>query len=179
MVTAQSNPQWPPFVYLSPSHGTQIHVDQWGRLEVKAMPRLNACCWSHRRSGVLLCVSSCIIPTKLITETSFPFVCFACSPEEFCEYFFRVCLGILHWKMAGIFGESFLVSVSHNEAWKILEKFGENPEQNSGQNSGRKFEKFGKLSFCDFPDLTFVNKTLPNYRRYKKCHGNKCQFPGN
>ena len=41
-----------------------------------------------------------------------------------------------------------------NEARKILEKFGKNSEQNSGQNSGRKFEKFGKLSFCNFSDLT-------------------------
>ena len=32
---------------------------------------------------------------------------------------------------------------------KIRGKFG----ANSGQNSGRKFEKFGKLSFCDFSDL--------------------------
>ena len=39
--------------------------------------------------------------------------CLACSPENFCEFFFRVCLGILHWKMPGIFGEFFLVSVSH------------------------------------------------------------------
>ena len=37
---------------------------------------------------------------------------FACS-QEFGEYFFRVCLGILHWKMAGTFGDFFLVSVSH------------------------------------------------------------------
>ena len=28
-------------------------------------------------------------------QTIFNFY-FACSPEEFCEYFFRVCLGILH-----------------------------------------------------------------------------------
>ena len=44
------------------------------------------------------------------------FVRFASSPETFClnfSFFFRICLGILHWKMAGIFGEFFLVSVSH------------------------------------------------------------------
>ena len=33
---------------------------------------------------------------------------------------------------------------------KIRGKFG----ANSGGNSGRKFEKFGKRSFCNFPDLT-------------------------
>ena len=27
---------------------------------------------------------------------------FACSPEHFCEYFCRTCLGIWHWKMAEI-----------------------------------------------------------------------------
>ena len=50
----------------------------------------------------------------------------ACSPEEFCEYFFRVCLGILHWKMAGIFGEFFRVSVSH-----------ETKHEKSSKNSGK------------------------------------------
>ena len=40
-----------------------------------------------------------------------------------------------------------------NEARKVLEKFGENSEQNSGQNSGWKFAKFGKFSFCNFSDL--------------------------
>ena len=37
---------------------------------------------------------------------------------------------------------------------KIRGKFGENSEQNSGGNSGQKFEKFGELSFCHFSDLT-------------------------
>ena len=79
---------------------------------------------------------------------------FACSPEEFCEYFVRVCLGILHWKMAGIFGEFFLVSVSHETKHeKSSKNSGENSEQNSAQNSGGKFEKFGKLSFCNFSNL--------------------------
>ena len=40
-----------------------------------------------------------------------------------------------------------------NETQTVLEKIGENSERNSGQNSGRKFEKFGKLSFCNFSDL--------------------------
>ena len=69
--------------------------------------------------------------------------------------FLKNCMGILHWKRAGIFGEFFLVSVSwKTKQGKLLEKFGENSEQNSGQNSGRKFEKFGALSFCTFSDLT-------------------------
>ena len=41
-----------------------------------------------------------------------------------------------------------------NEARKLLKNFGENSEQNSGKKSGRKFEKFGELSFCNFCDLT-------------------------
>ena len=43
-----------------------------------------------------------------------------------CEYFFRVCLGNLHWKMAGIFGEFFLVSISH-----------ETKHEKSSKNSGK------------------------------------------
>ena len=45
------------------------------------------------------------------------------------------------------------LSFPQNEARKILQKFGENSEQNSGQNPGREFEKFGELSFCSFSDL--------------------------
>ena len=45
-----------------------------------------------------------------------------------------------------------------NEARQLLKKFGENSEQNSGQNSGRKIEKFGELSFCNFSDLTKKDK---------------------
>ena len=52
----------------------------------------------------------------------------------------------------------FGLRVPRNETrspWKIRE----NSEPNSGQNSGRKFEKFGKLSFCNFSDLiVFVGK---------------------
>ena len=40
-----------------------------------------------------------------------------------------------------------------NEARRILEIFGESSEQNSGQNSGQKFEKFGELSFCNYSNL--------------------------
>ena len=45
-----------------------------------------------------------------------------------------------------------------NKARKLLEKFGENSEQNSGGNSGQKFGKFGELSFCQFSDPTFSPK---------------------
>ena len=56
--------------------------------------------------------------------------------------------------MAGIFGEFFLVSVptkrSTKNPRKIRGKFG----AKFGAKSGTKIEKFGKLSFCNFSDLT-------------------------
>ena len=60
-------------------------------------------------------------------------------------------------KNGGDFGEFFWYPSPRNEAQKLLKKFGENSEQNSGQNSGRtgqnsgrKFETSGGLSFCNF-----------------------------
>ena len=52
-----------------------------------------------------------------------------------------------------------------SEARKLLEKFGENSEQNSGTNSGRKFEKFGELSFCHFSDLRLSSKQATRKRK--------------
>ena len=56
--------------------------------------------------------------------------------------------------MAEIFGENFVVSVSpeikHGKSSKI---FGENSEQNSGQNSGGKFKNSG-----DFRSAKFLRK---------------------
>ena len=99
--------------------------------------------------------------------------------KNFVNIFFRVCLGLLIDKiiMAGTFCEFFWSP--RNELRKVLGKFGENSEQNSGRkNSGQNIEifenyekcfeifeifensefqppteKFGKLSFCNFPDL--------------------------
>ena len=76
----------------------------------------------------------------LVLET----LTFARSPENFCGFLLRICLKILHWKMAGIFGEIFLVSVSHERKQenspKISEKIrskirGEIRDENS-KNSG-------------------------------------------
>ena len=77
---------------------------------------------------------------------------FARSPENLCEYFFRICLGIC------IKGQGFLVHFFWSlfpgkRSTKTPRKFRGNSEQNSGQNSGRNFEKFGELSFCTFSDL--------------------------
>ena len=66
-------------------------------------------------------------------------------------FFLRICLGILHWKIRWIFSG---LRFPRNEAQKLLEKFGENSERNSGQ----KFEKFGELWFCDFADLMKVGR---------------------
>ena len=65
--------------------------------------------------------------------------------------------------MPGIFGEFFLVSVSHETKHEnsSKRKIGENSEQNSGRISGWKFEKFGEVSFCDFSDLKIEVKFDP------------------
>ena len=42
--------------------------------------------------------------------------------KTFVDFFFRICLGILQWKMAGILGEFFLVSVSHETKHKKSSK---------------------------------------------------------
>ena len=59
--------------------------------------------------------------------------------------------------MAGIFGEFFLVSVSHETKYenssKIRGKFG----AKFGAKFGTKIRKFGELSFCNFSDLMLWN----------------------
>ena len=66
-----------------------------------------------------------------------------------------------------------------NKARKILEKFGENWEQNSGRN----IEKFGELSFCNFPDLNIHFSKLPfcNRSSIPECFWTSLVFsnPGN
>ena len=49
-------------------------------------------------SGLQRTMTSWISSWGVVTEVNGKKVnsYFACSPEEFCEYFFRVCLGILH-----------------------------------------------------------------------------------
>ena len=61
--------------------------------------------------------------------SSFPFqsITLPALQKKFVNIFCRVCLGMLDWKMAGIFGE--FCSGLHfplNEAQKLLDKFGEN-----------------------------------------------------
>ena len=90
--------------------------------------------------------------------------------RNFCGLFLRIRFGILDWKIAGIFRWFFFWSPSSTE-WSTKnssKKLGRNSEQSSGQNSGRKFEKFRELSFCDFSDLIFFppktvyNNFVPN-----------------
>ena len=64
--------------------------------------------------------------------------CFASSPEKFRDHFFRICLGVWHWKMAGIFGEFLWSPLPGKQSQKILEKFGENSEETPEENPGWK-----------------------------------------
>ena len=60
---------------------------------------------------------------------------------------------------------NFFCSLSPmKQSTKSPRKIREHSEQNSGQNSGRKFEKFGELSFCNFSDLTEEGKTCESGR---------------
>ena len=85
--------------------------------------------------------------------------------KHFVDFFFEFAWEFCIEKWRGFFGEEFSgLRFPRSEARKILEKFGENSEQNSGQNPGRKFQKFGKLSFCNFSDLTIRERKLnPNF----------------
>ena len=98
-------------------------------------------------------------------------VTFARSPENFCRFSFRTCLGIPHWKWGDFWWIFSGLRFPQNEARKLLKNFGENSEQNSGQNSVQKFEKFGELSFCNFSDLTALDFPA-------QFPGTKFVFPG-
>ena len=56
--------------------------------------------------------------------------------------------------MAGIFGDFFLVSVSHETKHeKSSKNSGKIRSKIRGEIREKKFEKFGELSFCNFSDL--------------------------
>ena len=67
--------------------------------------------------------------------------------------FLRTCQGILHFFMAGISVEVFLVSVSHEMKQKTSQKF-QGKFGAFGRKFGIKILKFGEFSFCNFSDLT-------------------------
>ena len=71
-----------------------------------------------RRKGVRFGNPETICENRAIRANLY----FARSPEKFCGFFLRICLGILHWKMAGIFGDFFLVSVSTRWSTKTPQK---------------------------------------------------------
>ena len=63
--------------------------------------------------------------------------------------------------MAGVSVEFFWSPFSHrNEARKLLKI-----RENSEQNSGRKFKKFGELSFCNFS--TFLTQKIAAFSNHK------------
>ena len=74
--------------------------------------------------------------------------------KHFVNIFFVVAWEFCIDKGRGFLGIFSGLRFLGNKARKLLEKFGENSEQNSGGNSRTKFEKFGELSFCHFSDLT-------------------------
>ena len=62
--------------------------------------------------------------------------------------------------MAGIFGELFLVSVSHETKHeKSLKNSGKIQSKIRGKIRDENSKKFGELSFCNFSDLTEMKKT--------------------
>ena len=76
---------------------------------------------------------------------------FARSPEDFVDFFFRICLGILHWKMAGIFGEFFMVSVSHEtKREKSSKNSGKNRSRIRGKIRDQNSKNSGNFSFATF-----------------------------
>ena len=65
--------------------------------------------------------------------------------------------------MAGIFGEFFLVSVSHETKHeKSLKNSGKVQRKIRGKIRGKISKKIEELSFCNFFDLTFAS--LKRYR---------------
>ena len=79
--------------------------------------------------------------------------CFARSPENFCDIFFEFVWKFRFEKWRGslvnFIWSPFPTKRSTKTPQKIQWKFG----AEFGKNSGRKFEKFGELSFCNFSDL--------------------------
>ena len=63
---------------------------------------------------------------------------FTRPPETICGFFLLICLGILHWEMAGIFGEFLLVSISHETktSGKIRSKIRGKIRDENSKNSG-------------------------------------------
>ena len=53
------------------------------------------------------------------------------------------------------FGRCWSSTPSRQPPFETSERFGEIVQENSGENPGGEFEKFGELSFCNFSDLTF------------------------
>ena len=78
-------------------------------------------------------------------------------------------MNIFSLKMAGIFSEFLLVSVSHETKHEESSKNPGKIRANSGQNSGQKIEKFGELLFCNFSDLT--NRLLIGLPSLAESHG--------
>ena len=90
------------------------------------------------------------------------------SPENVCEYFSVFAREFCIEKWRGFLVNFLWYPFPAKRSTKTPQKFGENPERNSGQNPGQKFEKFGELSFCDFSDLTHIDsfRNLSGFRAF-------------
>ena len=99
---------------------------------------------------------------------------FARSPENFCGFLLEFAWEFCIEKGWGFLVNFFWSPFPTKRSTKTPQKIGENSERNSGRNPGRNFEKFGKLSFCNFSDLT--NRESP--RRNRENPGNIRKVPG-
>ena len=94
------------------------------------------------------------ITTKL-SQSQFCNVTLPALQKTFVDLFFEFAWEFCIENWRGFLGEFFAgLRFPRNEARKLQKKKnGGNSEQNSGQNSGWKFEKSGELSFCVFSAL--------------------------
>ena len=91
-----------------------------------------------------------IRPKRYTFECSLNSSYFAQSPENFCGSFFEFAWEFCIEKWRGFLVNFFWSPFPTKRSTKNPQKIRGNSEQNSGQNSGRKFEKFRKLSFWNF-----------------------------
>ena len=93
-----------------------------GALSGPIEPSLEAC---QRSECVRRHLSRCHLSVLNFLFIWFPMLSGACSPEEFCEYFFSCSPGNFALKNGGDFWWIFSgLRLSRNEARKVLEKFG-------------------------------------------------------
>ena len=86
--------------------------------------------------------------------------------QTFVDFFFEFAWKFFRETWRGFLVKFFWSPFPTKRSTKTPKKIGENSEQNSGQ----KFEKFGKLSFCDFSELTNALTESPLVYPYPQKH---------